>query len=379
MSVGAAAVATGLSAVPLAGASWLVRRVRRHRSVSWPLAGLLSAFGAVASVATFFAERALFHWTDMPEQVSLAPRTTALLGVLLFVAPLEEAAKVLAVWPTVAMRRLTGAGLGVTFAVSVASGFAAAETFLYLLDSPLTALRAVRAAAGIPAHAFCAGLWGYALGDRARGGRWFAPAWLGAVAVHALYDHIVFDRGPGLLVAALPMLVAMGFLAFGALRDFSPAPRNKQKLPLHFPEPPSLRAVRRALRSREQPLLLRWIVFGAFVNVGTVIACVAIAALLARRLGVDLALADESDMRSSGPFILLGAAVLVAFPISGFLVARASGAHSVLEPAFAAAAALAGAVALLSLTVPSAVVFALAMAPVAFGLACAGAWVGMDS
>lgn len=381
MSPGAVAVAAGLGVVPLAGALWMVRLVRAQREVGWLLSGLLAAGGAAASVATFFAERALFRFADLPEEVTRAPRTSALLAVLLLVAPLEEATKVLVVWPTVLTRRLSGAGLGVTFAVCAASGFASAECALYLLDQPLSALRVVRAVAGIPAHVFCAGVWGYALGDRARGGRWFAPAWLGAVTVHAVYDHIVFDRGPGLLVAALPMLVAMAALALGALRDLSPETTRakKARMPLHLPEPPSLRAVRRVLRSREQPLLLRWIAFGALVNVGAVLTSVAIAALVARRLGVDLALADESDMRSSGPFILLGVAVLSAFPVSGFLIARASGAHTVLEPAFAAALALAGAVALLSLTVPTAVVFALAMAPVAFGLACAGAWFGMDA
>jgi hypothetical protein len=74
---------------------------------------------------------------------------------------------------------------------------------------------------------------------------------------------------------------------------------------------------------------------------------------------------------------LLGAGVLVAFPAAGFLVARASGTASVLEPALAAALAIAGTLVMLGLAAPVAVVFALAFAPIGFGLACAGAWVGI--
>lgn len=369
-----------LSAVPL-GAAWLlVRRVRRHRDVSWAFAAALAAFGVLAAAFAVLAERALLRLTDPALEGQAPTRVSALLSLLLFAAPLEEAAKVVVVWPAVATRRLDGPGLGMTFAVCVASGFAAAETASFLVSSEFAAVRVVRAAAGLPAHAFAAGLWGYALGDRVRGGRWFGVAWVFAVLLHALYDYIVFERGPGLLVLSIPMLGAMAFVTWSALRDIAPRPASERSsFPIHLPEPPSLRAVRQALRSRDRPLMLRWIVLGAFVNVGAVITCMAVAVVLARRLGVDLALADESDMRSNGPLVLVGAAVLAAFPIAGFLVARASGAHTVLEPAFAAGLSIAVAVAVLSLTAPSGVVFALAIAPLAFGLACGGAWFGMDA
>jgi len=52
--------------------------------------------------------------------------------------------------------------------------------------------------------------------------------------------------------------------------------------------------------------------------------------------------------------------------------------RSVLEPAIGAALAIAGVLVLLGLAAPLAVVFAVAFAPVAFSLACAGAWIGMD-
>jgi hypothetical protein len=369
------------AALPLGGAAWLVRRVRRDRGVPWHIAVLLALAGSAAGTGTFFAERAVLAFADLSIEVSRASRTSALLALVLFVAPLEEGAKVLVVWPTVFTRRLDGPGLGVVFAVCVASGFAAAESVLFVGTGAFDALRVVRAVAGLFAHLFCAGLWGYALGSRVRsGGHWFGPAWVFAVAIHALYDHIVFGRGPGLLAISLPMLAAMAIIAWSALRDLAPTVGiHRIHLPLNLPEPPSLRTVRHALRRTEQPLLFRWILFGAVVNLGTVLMSVGVAAVLARRLGIDLSVADEADMRSNGPLVLLGAAVLAAFPLSGYLIARASGTHGVLEPAFAAGLAILGAVLLLSVTAPPAVIFALAVAPIAFGLACGGAWFGLEA
>jgi hypothetical protein len=47
------------------------------------------------------------------------------------------------------------------------------------------------------------------------------------------------------------------------------------------------------------------------------------------------------------------------------------------EPALSAGLAIVGSLVLLGLAAPISVVFALAFAPIAFGLACAGAWFGM--
>jgi hypothetical protein len=83
-------------------------------------------------------------------------------------------------------------------------------------------------------------------------------------------------------------------------------------------------------------------------------------------------------MTSAGPLALLGAALLASFPIAGYLVARASSSTGVLEPALGAALALAAIVAILALVAPLGVLFALAVAPLAFGLACGGAWIGLE-
>jgi hypothetical protein len=198
--------------------------------------------------------------------------------------------------------------------------------------------------------------------------------------LHALYDHIVFGRGPGLLVLALPMLVMMGFVAFTALRDVAPRRSNRPSLlaSARIPEPPSLRAMRHALRRHDdRPLMVHWIAIGALVTLGVVVVLLVVAVYLGHRIGVDFALADEGDVRSSGPLVLLGTATLAGFPTAGYLVAKASAATSVLEPAMGAGLAIAAAVALVSLAAPVAAVFALAVAPLAFALACGGAWFGL--
>jgi hypothetical protein len=107
------------------------------------------------------------------------------------------------------------------------------------------------------------------------------------------------------------------------------------------------------------------------------LVALATAVFVGHRVGIDFAMADEGDVRSTGPLLLLGVAFLSAFPIAGYLVARASSATSVLEPALGAALALVAVVAMVSMASPVSVVFALAVAPVAFGLACGGAWFGL--
>ena len=379
----AAGVTTGIvcGALPILVAVWLERVVHRAGGDRRPAAALLAALavaGAASGAAVVGAERAALRWLDWSIEASPGTSLSAFLAIAALATPLEEATKVVVVWPAVLARRLTGPRLGMLFAVFAAAGFAAASTAMFVASAPVTFVRVLRVLAAFPAHLFAAGVWGYALGHRVlKRGRLFGVAWVGAVLFRGLYDHIVFGRGPGMLAVALPMLVAMALVTWSALADIAPGEASL-RVPLHLPEPPSLGEMRRALRRADQPLALRWILLGALVNVGGVVVCLAAGVFAARRLGIDLSLADEADMRSNGPLALLGASVLAAFPIVGYLLARASSAHSVLEPAFAAALAIGGAVLLLALTAPTAVVVALAFAPVAFALSCGGAWFGMD-
>jgi hypothetical protein len=171
-------------------------------------------------------------------------------------------------------------------------------------------------------------------------------------------------------------------VAYGAARELAPDARHDgpplRSIPFltSLPPPPSLGAMRDALRRAERPVMLHWIGLGMLVTIGVVIGAVAGAVVLGRRAGVDFGAVDEGELTGAVPLALVGLAVLCAFLVSGYLVARASGAESVLEPALSAGFAIATALVLLGLAAPVALVFAFAFAPIAFGLACAGAWLG---
>jgi len=363
--------------VPLALGFLVWRRVSRLGRVSRRLSLLMALGGALAAGVSAYVERALLAVTGLSFEVAVSGAFGALLATFLLAAPLEEALKVAVVWPLYRTRRIDGPRLGVCYASAAGAGFAAIEEVIAVIANHGGGICLLRALVSAPAHLFFAGAWGYTLGMRGRTrGHWFSLAWLVATLLHGLYDHIVWGRGPGLLVTVIPLFVFMGLGAWVALRDVAPGTQGGRESLM--PEPPSLRVMREALRPVDHKLMVRWIVVGAFVTLGLMIALVALAVVLGHRLGVDFSLADEADVRSSGPLILLGAAVLLAFPISGFLVAKASSAHSVIEPALAAGCALAALVAMLVLTAPVGVLFALAVAPLAFGLACGGAWIGLE-
>jgi hypothetical protein len=87
---------------------------------------------------------------------------------------------------------------------------------------------------------------------------------------------------------------------------------------------------------------------------------------------VDFSVVDEHDVSTTAPVALLGSGILVAFPVSGYLIARASSLPTMLEPALASGLAILVTLVLLGLAAPVALVFALAFSPIAWALACAG-------
>ena len=363
---------------PLGLAFLVWRRVSVLGHVSRRLTILMALGGAVAALFAAYFERIILSYTGLSLDVATSGVAGALLATFLLAAPLEEALKVSVVWPLYRSRRIVDSRLGVGYASAAGAGFSAIKGLMAVLLGTPGGVTVLRALVSVPAQLFFAGVWGYALGVRGpnRRGHWFSLAWLVATLLHGLYDHIVWGRGPGLLVSVIPLFVFMGLGAWIALRDVAPEAPSHQ--PWIVPDPPSLRALRQALQPVDHRLMVRWILIGAFTTLGLVIALLVSTVLLGQRFGVDFSLADESDMRSSGPLILLGAAVLLAFPIAGYLVAKASAAHSVLEPALAAGLALAALVAMLFMTAPIGVLFALAVAPLACGMACGGAWIGLE-
>jgi RsiW-degrading membrane proteinase PrsW (M82 family) len=353
---------------------------RRSSRMAWPsrrLSLVVFGGGILVGAAALIAERYVLQWTELSFSVGQSGIGGALLATFLLAAPLEEGLKVLPVWMLYSARRVPSAAIGVSYGAACGAGFAAAEAAAAIVGAPASGWDILRLALSTPAHVFFAGAWGYALGARRTRGRWFSLTWFAAMLLHGLFDHILWGRGIGQIVAVVPLLLFMLLGSWLLLRSMDPAPATSGVSSL-FPEPPSIESVSHALRPRDQPLMFRWIVFGSFVTLGLMLVLVASAVVVGRRIGVDFALADQTDVRAAGPLMLLGAAVLLAFPVAGYLVARASGGHSLLEPALAAALTVALLVGLLALAAPIGVLFALAVAPIALGLACGGAWVGTE-
>src|SRR5690606_2895758 len=144
----------------------------------------------------------------------------------------------------------------------------------------------------------CAAMWGSALGARARTGG-FALAWIAAAVLHGLFDHIVFGRGPGVMVLAIPLLLTMLALAYAITRramarEDGLAPSRDGG---RWPEPASVREVWAALEPRRQPLLVHWIALGVLVTAGLCLSALAAGLYVGHAIGLDFAAADEADVR----------------------------------------------------------------------------------
>lgn len=402
----------GLAPLLVTALAW--RRLRVTRDIPWARALVVCLAAALLAIGCQFAETALWQWTGLSLVALPGKESEALLAMFLFAAPLEEGAKVLSIWPLYSARRILEIRHGIVLSALAGLGFAAGKLALSLAlgmlptdtvtvdalgggmaaasastQDPLGVLRALLA---LPPHVVSAVLWGATLGVRAKT-RWFALAWTFATALRGLYDHIVFGRGPGVLVLALPLLLTLLALAYVATRR-AIAKEAAQRPPSIRPsrlgsdhprssrpgwsEPPSLRELWQILEPRQAPLMLHWIALGTLVTAGVGLVALGAALYTGHWLGLDFAAADEADVSSNGPLVFLAVAVGLAFPVAGYLVARASGTRSVLEPALGAALAVVIAVLFLSVTTPIAAIFALALTPIAFVLASGGAWLGIS-
>jgi hypothetical protein len=374
------------SALPFGLALAGLRRAGRHGPVAPDAAAL--ALGALAYAVAAVVEGALTDATGVSRHVGASSDPAVLAYAFLVAAPLEQGLKLAAFLPVWRARATSDRRAAVVRAALVALGFVTARSARELATTGTGAWAVAGAFVSVPAHLFFAAAWGYVLGrdpHKRLGGRAFDATWLAAMVFNGVFDHLAFELGPGALVATVPMLAAMGLGALAGARaitererrDASHAPRPRRFL--RAVAPPSMDAVRDALRRAERPVTLGWVAFGALVTTGVMTVLLAASVLLGHRLGVDFAAVDrgESSQGGAAPLLLLGSAALVAFPIAGYLVARASATRSVVEPALSAALAILGSLVLLGLAAPISLVFAIAFAPVAFGLACGGAWMGM--
>lgn len=307
-----------------------------------------------------------------------------LVFAFLLIAPLGQALKVAAATPALRSSQRRDAVDPMRYAALAALGFVSARSALELSSLAPSGLAIARAVLASVAHPLIAAWWGYALGRDARvrlGGARFTVTWLVATLATGAFDHLAFGRGPAALLSATGIVLtatAVTWLGHRALTTIDAAD-GSPFLAASAPPVPSLGAMREALRRAERPVLFAWMGFGALVTVGIITASFVGAVFIGHYLGLDFAAAEhaEASAVTMAPLVLLGGSTLLAFPIAGYLVARASSTRTVLEPAMGAGLAIVGMLVLFGLSAPVALVFALAFAPIAFGLACLGAWVGL--
>jgi len=357
-----------LAALPLVLVVTVAIARQKRRGIVAILAALL---GAVLYVPARYFER----WA----QGMLADSGESAVGAafdLFVVAPLHQGLGVLAFvpFPRRDLRRLETVGL----AVAAGLGFTAAHDAVLFLDAPLGITHLpLRVAISIPAHAFFAAAWGYPVAldpEHHIRGRRFNVAWLVSTIFYGLFHHIVFRRSVQALFAAIPLLLAMGVIAVLVAPEVL-GDRKRGRWTRRLPAP-SIRAMTEALQYADRPIQPRWIAIGALVTSGVVTSLLAGAIATGRAMSLDFTAIDRPDAagEATGPLLLLGGAVLTAFPVAGYLTTFASSARSVLEAAIAAALAIMALLVLMGVAAPFSVVFAVAFAPIAFGLACLGAW-----
>ncbi len=376
--------------LPAAGLLWVVWRTDRQRE---PLAWVVgtAVLGVVLGGGAFWLREKVAAFTHLDVDVHVVGQGMALVYMFAFFAPVGEAAKVAACWPAFRSRHFDEPYDGVVYASAAALGFATIESALLLREhSHAPGVWIARVLFALPAHVFFASAWGWGLG-RARQlrepGAHFPMLFLFAVAGHGLYAHILYGRGPTALVAAVPFVLAMGVVAFFLARDLRKRSVTSDRSRITalsiaslevLSKPPSLRAFREALKKRQRPIAWRWVAAGSLVHLGGMFLGIAGAVFLGHVAHVDFSIVDEHDVSTAGPVALLVAGLLAGFPVAGYLVARAGELTSVFEPAAGATLALAATLVLLGLVAPVALVFALALAPIALGLSALGALVGRE-
>jgi RsiW-degrading membrane proteinase PrsW (M82 family) len=381
-----------ISTVPAAIFAMVVHRTDRNREPRWlvVLTFVLGSLGALLALVVTSRAAAL---TGLDVRVSAAGESGALVFLFLVVAPTHEAAKVAAAWPAFLSRHFDEPYDGVVYSAAAALGFAAVENGFVLRAHPTGAIWIARTLLALPAHVFFACLWGYALG-RARQSKVsipiFPPAFVLAIAAHGLYEHFVYGRGPGALLAVSPLLAAMGAVAWVLARDLRARGDRLSRVPSPYggrlsrlsieSQPPSLSAIGNALKHGEgEPVKVQWVLLGALVTIGGMLVGVAAGVIAAHAMHIDLSSVDEHDVGAAAPALLVGLGVLASFPTSGWLIARAAGVRTLLEPALASVLALVVTLVCLGLSAPFTVVFGLAVSPVAWVLSCFGAWIGREA
>lgn len=317
-------------------------------------------------------------WTSRVQASGTAIAIASSLGI---VVALEQSALVVVVWPVYRARRLERLGTAISAGVMAAAGFGVVHAVATLVTAT-SAWALTSALTAWLTRVFATAIWASCLATtHSRYRHWFPLAWLLAVILDGLLRHLQEGRGPGWQFSTVPVLLILLTLTVSVRRRllgeresviFTRPSRLGMLVDSH-----GLGSVRAAWHHAHRPALLHWIVGGAFVSFGANIVGVALGVSVARLLGIDLSRVNETDVAAAAPLTIIGLGVMLSYPIAGYLTAKASGADSVFEPGVAALVSICALTILLSLSAPVTIVLGLALAPIAFGLACLGAWLGL--
>lgn len=384
---------------PILPALLLLWVVRSSDPVKEPLRWVLGTFGlgALFGAVALFLEVKVLAWTDPLQAQNMLDGTstpgggTALVLLFALSAPVREASKVCAAWPAFRSKYFDEPYDGIVYSASAALGFAVIESGWVIRIHPGPGFWILRALLGLPANVFFACVWGYALGRVKQAkdpGPTFPVAWFAATVAHGLYAYLLYGRGESTVFATLPLLATMGIVAGIAARDLrgrGGALEGAEVIRMsaisiqRLPPVPSFEAVRKALRRTDKPLRFSFIAFGAFVTMGAMLLGFGAAVIAGHFAKLDFAAVSENDVSTAGPVALLSAGLLFAFPVSGFLLARAAKLTNVLEPALASALAIVVTLIALGVAAPVALLLGLSFSPIAWGLSCLGAWMGREA
>lgn len=293
--------------------------------------------------------------------------------------PLGESTKLAALWSAFSRRELRGPLEAVTASALVSSLFAVSQVVLQILGQATPNwIFLVAQVLSIPMQILISSPWAFLLGRsylRSNPRSGFLSAWLAAVILHGVLAYLLALNQPvGLL--GVGILLA-GLLLLAHLAQDSLKPGDIRLILRRSPKVTPLVDLREFLIRKDTAVSFRWVFLGTLVNQGVLLSSLVIAVLFGNYLGVNFAAVDASSNPSLSPVIFLVIAALLAFPIAGFLIVRASGVPTLLEPALASVLALIGLAAIMGVAAPLVLAIVIACTPVALALSCAGAWLAI--
>jgi len=155
----------------------------------------------------------------------IQPTTAMAAGAsFLMVAPVEEFAKLLAVWISVYRSQDFREPIdGIIYSATAALGFACIENVIYLaLMGPEVLVR--RAAYATPAHVMFSCMWGYSMGlARFKRDGELATILQGfavSTVLHGAYDFVVAVRPGAAALSLVPLMIFMAWLMNRRIREF---------------------------------------------------------------------------------------------------------------------------------------------------------------